>query len=173
MRIRLWVTPVVLAACLVAGGCTPAGLGGAGEGSSAAGATGGASTGAPAGTPSVTTGGGDVRPTAPATSATPLTPRQLCAAALPRRTLIAWGAGTVGGFRAYRYGTEGRRPPLANAFPGLGDDTPGAWCATRPAPQATAWWAIVPGREPKRAVTVVGSGEGRRLGEVSGPPAIP
>lgn len=170
MRIRLWVTPVVLAACLAAGGCTPATTGGAGQEPSAGGTSAG---GAQAGTPSPTTAASDPRPTSPATSAPPVTPRQLCTAALPRRTLLAWGSGTVGEFRAWRYGPEGRRPPLANAFPGLGDDTPGAWCATRPAPQATAWWAIAPGREPKRALTVVGTGEGRRLGEVSGPPAVP
>jgi len=109
----------------------------------------------------------------PSVTPSPTTVQELCAAALPDRTLLGWGAGTVGDFRDYNYGPPRHKPPLAKAFPGAADDVAGAWCATRAAKQATAWWAVVWQRTPRRAITIVGPGEGTHLGEISGPPAVP
>ncbi len=158
---------VLLAACVGLAGCSaPSAVSGTAITSATAAATATTATAATTGT----TG-------APATSASPTpsptTLRGLCAAALPDRTLLGWGAADVGDFRAYNYGPANHKPPLAKAFPGADDSVAGAWCATRAAKQATAWWAVVWQRTPRRAITIVGPGEGRSLARVSGPPVVP
>ncbi len=155
-----------LAACLGLAGCSFASESVAGDGSSSAAAPTSTATTATAGTPATAAGTTSSRP------ASPTTVRGLCAQALPDRTLLGWGAATVGDFRAYRYGASNNQP-LAKAFPNADDAEAGGWCATRAAKQATTWWAVVYDRRPRRAITVVGPGEGKHLGRVSGPQVVP
>lgn len=165
--LRTWTAGLALVACLGLAGCSPpsapAGPGVPGTANPTVTTAATASTGTQATTAATT----------PSGPASPTTLKGLCAIALPGRTLLGWGAATVGDFRAYNYGPSNHKPPLARAFPGADDDVAGAWCATRAAKQATAWWAVVWQRTPRRAITVVGPGEGRHLGTVSGPPAVP
>lgn len=167
-RVRTQAAGLALTACLglcVAGCGVPSGWTGGGLPASSAPSRTTVSTAssASAGTAS----------TSPSVTPSPTTVQGLCAAALPGRTLLGWGVGTVGDFRDYNYGPPNHKPPLAKAFPGAAADVRGAWCATRAAKQATAWWAVVWQRAPRRAITIVGPGEGTHLGEISGPPAVP
>lgn len=155
---------IALTACLALVGC------GAPVGSQSS--RSGAATSA---TPTSTTSSGPTTTatsSGPTASTIPATPEDLCAAALPHRTLIAWGAGRVGDFRAYNYGPPGHKPPLAKAFPGVADQVIGAWCATRSG-MTSIWWAVVWQRKPQRAITLVGPGGDVHREWVDGPPQVP
>lgn len=87
--------------------------------------------------------------------------------------LLAWASGTVADFRAYQYGGPTPTVPLAHAFPNLPASAQGAWCATKEGPQATHWWAVIPGDKAESLITVNGPGEGIPRGTVTGPPQVP
>jgi hypothetical protein len=107
----------------------------------------------------------------PSASATPLSTQELCLTAFSKAELLAWSSGTVKDFRTYQYGGPKAHVPLKDAFPGVTDDTPGAWCGTKQSTSATTWWAVLAGQQPAKVITINGAGEGTYRGEVS-PPSI-
>jgi hypothetical protein len=109
--------------------------------------------------------------TGASTSAT--TPEQICLQALGADTVLDWTGGTVGEFEAYQYGGPRATFPLKNAFPGVPAARRGAWCGTKAGPQATRWWAAIPGHKPATAITITGPGEGVKRGYVPTPPYVP
>lgn len=98
---------------------------------------------------------------------------RVCQDALRGAVLLNSAPATVARFRAYQYGGPTPTAPLADVFPDLAADTPGAWCATTDAPQSTHWWAAVNGRRAASLITINGPGEGVARSSVQGPPQIP
>jgi hypothetical protein len=95
----------------------------------------------------------------------------LCAASLPGDDLLSSANGTVGQFEQFQYGGPTPTRPLAAAFPGLAEDTTGAWCAVKVGTETTRWFAVVAGHDPVKAIDITGPGEGTT--GVQGPPVVP
>jgi len=101
----------------------------------------------------------------------PVGAQQICAAAFPDVTVLAWADATVASLHDYGYSGPQATHPLAGAFAGAADDMAAAWCVTELTQGTIRWWGVVPGYDPVRAIDTLGSGE--QKGDVSSPPLIP
>jgi hypothetical protein len=110
------------------------------------------------------------RPT-PTASATPASAKQLCLAAFKTVRVLSWSPSTVKDFRRFQLGGPKANSPLADAFPGISEDNPGAWCGTKKSEDTIRWWAVVANEQPIRVIDISGPGAGAYRGEVA-PPAI-
>ena len=100
-------------------------------------------------------------------------PATICRAAFPHGGVLGWDSADVAGLRAYQYGGPVPHLPLKSAFPGAPTSTVGAWCLVRLGRESVSLYGVVPGRQPQRAITITGPGEGRERGQLHGPPHVP
>lgn len=105
----------------------------------------------------------EASPSVSATSAT----QQLCSTTFADKTLLAWVPTTVGSLRTYQYGGPRANIPLKDAFPGVSDNTVGAWCGIKQATDSIAWWGVTDGQKPVHAITITGPGSGKYVGETT------
>ena len=109
----------------------------------------------------------------PVAPSNPVGARQICAAAFPDVTVLAWADDTVAGLHDYGYGGPQATHPLAGAFVGVADDTGAAWCGTELAQDTIRWWGVVPGYDPVKAIDIQGPGATEQKGKVLSPPLVP
>src|SRR3954451_19614372 len=82
----------------------------------------------------------------------------ICRAAFPHGGVLGWDAADVAGVRAYQYGGPAPHRPLEWASPAAPASPVGAWCLIRHGRRSASLYAVVPGRQPQRAITITGPG---------------